>query len=241
MKPFLGLKLCFLIMIWMNRQKESQEGLLIMHGLTVISSIAFTAVSVLLVKLLERKIGAGTGGKIGLSFAVPVFILFLTANMYMINKNAEGSYLILNVLLLTAVVSSYQDMKYREIEDEIHIAALGAGLMGLVIKGFQPLDAFLGLLAGGGILLLIAILTKGGMGGADIKLNAVYGTILGLRLLVLSLVIAFAAGALASLLLILFRIKNRKDVIPFSPFLSIGALTAFVFGKSIAGIYLGFF
>jgi len=228
-------------MIWMNRQKESQEGLLIMHGLTVISSIAFTAVSVLLVKLLERKIGAGTGGKIGLSFAVPVFILFLTANMYMINKNAEGSYLILNVLLLTAVVSSYQDMKYREIEDEIHIAALGAGLMGLVIKGFQPLDAFLGLLAGGGILLLIAILTKGGMGGADIKLNAVYGTILGLRLLVLSLVIAFAAGALASLLLILFRIKNRKDVIPFSPFLSIGALTAFVFGKSIAGIYLGFF
>lgn len=212
-----------------------------MHGLTVISCIAFTAVSVLLVKLLEKKVGTGTGDKIGLSFAAPVFMLFLAANMYMINKNAEGSYLILNVLLLTAVVSSYQDMKYREIEDEIHIAALGAGLVGLVIKGFQPVDAFLGLMAGGGTLLLIAILTRGGMGGADIKLNAVYGAILGLKLSVLSLVIAFAAGALASLLLILLRIKNRKDVIPFSPFLSIGALTAFVFGKSIVRIYLGFF
>ena len=220
---------------------ESQEGLLIMHGLTVISSSALTAASVLLVKLLERKVGAGKGDKIGLSFAAPVFILFLSVNLYMINKNAEGSYLILNVLLLTAVVSSYQDIKYREIEDEIHIAALGAGLVGLLIKGFQPADAFLGLMAGGGTLLLIAILTKGGMGGADIKLNAVYGAILGLKLSMLSLVIAFAAGALASLLLILFGIKKRKDTIPFSPFLSIGALTAFVFGKSIMGIYLGFF
>jgi leader peptidase (prepilin peptidase) / N-methyltransferase len=77
------------------------------------------------------------------------------------------------------------------------------------------------------------------MGGADIKLNAVYGAILGLKLSVLSLFIAFIVGALISALLILFRIKGRKDVIPFSPFLSIGALTSFAFGGIIINMYLG--
>lgn len=212
-----------------------------MYSLAVISSVALTALSVWFVKLLERKVGVGSEKRIGLCFSVPVFILFSAANMYIIYINAvKGSYLLLNILLLTAVVSSYQDLKYREIEDEIHLAALGAGLIGLIIKGFYPLDSFLGMLSGGGILLLIAILTRGGMGGADIKLNAVYGAILGLKLSLLSLLIAFMVGALASLLLVLFRIKGRKDLIPFSPFLSIGALTSFAFGRSIINLYLGF-
>jgi leader peptidase (prepilin peptidase)/N-methyltransferase len=77
------------------------------------------------------------------------------------------------------------------------------------------------------------------MGGADIKLNAVYGAMLGFRLSILSLLIAFTVGALVSLLLVLFRIKGRKDVIPFSPFLSIGALISFVFGNGIIDAYLG--
>ncbi|MEA4848241.1 MAG: hypothetical protein VB106_13515 [Clostridiaceae bacterium] len=79
-----------------------------MHILTVIlSSIALTAVSILLVNLLERKIGAGSGGRTGLGFAAPVFILFLTANTYMMYADRAGSYLLLNTLLMTAVASSY--------------------------------------------------------------------------------------------------------------------------------------
>ena len=112
--------------------------------------------------------------------------------------------------------------------------------MGLAAEGFNPLDSLLGLLAGGGTLLLIAILTRGGMGGADIKLNAVYGAILGLRLSVLSLLIAFMVGALVSLLLILSGIKGRKDTIPFSPFLSAGALISFSFGTGIINAYLSY-
>lgn len=211
-----------------------------MYGLAVISGIALTVLSVWFIKLLESKVGAGVEKKICLCFSVPVCILFSAANMYMIYSNeVMGSYLLLNTMLMTAVVSSYQDLKYREIEDEIHLAALGAGLAGLVIKGFYPLDSILGMLSGGGILLLIAILTRGGMGGADIKLNAVYGAILGLKLSLLSLIIAFTVGALASMLLVLFRIKGRKDMIPFSPFLSIGALTSFAFGTNIINIYFG--
>lgn len=212
-----------------------------MYVFAIAVSFALTALAFWSVRLIEKKVGSsGAENKIKLSFAAPVFLLFLTANIYLAYiKAVYGSSLLLNTLLLTAVVSSFQDLKYREIEDEIHIIALGAGIAGLIIKGFNPLDSFLGLLTGGGILLIIAVFTRGGMGGADIKLNAVYGIILGLKLSLLSLFIAFTAGALISLLLILFKIKGRKDVIPFSPFLSIGALTSFAFGGSIINLYLG--
>lgn len=212
-----------------------------MYGLAIMLSIALTILSVWFVKLLEGKVGAHAEKRIGLSFSAPVFILYISAGSYMIYINAAtGSFFLLSALLVTAVVSSYQDLKYSEIEDEIHLAALSAGLIGLIIKGFHPMDSFLGFFFGGGSLLFVSILSKGGMGGADIKLNAVYGAILGLKLSVLSLLIAFTVGALASLLLILFRIKRRKDFIPFSPFLSIGALTSFMFGIDIINRYIDF-
>lgn len=213
-----------------------------MYVLALGASLVLTALALYSVTLIEKKTGRNsTENKIGLSFTVPVFILFLAANIYLVYiKAMPGNCLLLDSLLLTAVVSSFQDLKYKEIEDEVHIIALAAGIAGLIIRGFNPLDSILGLLLGGGVLLLIAVLTKGGMGGADIKLNAVYGAVLGLKLSVLSLFIAFIAGALTSLLLLIFRIKGRTDVIPFSPFLSVGALTSFVFGTDIINIYIGF-
>jgi prepilin signal peptidase PulO-like enzyme (type II secretory pathway) len=212
-----------------------------MYVLAIAVSFALAALAFGAVRLVEKKVsGSGAENKIKFNFAAAFLVLFMAANLYLAYIKATlGNALLLDILLMTAVVSSFQDLKYREIEDEIHIIALGAGIAGLLIKGFNPLDSFLGLLAGGGFLLIIAILTRGGMGGADIKLNAVYGAILGLKLSVLSLFIAFIVGALISALLILFRIKGRKDVIPFSPFLSIGALTSFAFGGIIINMYLG--
>ena len=212
-----------------------------MYVLALAASFILAVLAFWSVRLIEKKVGSsGAENKIRFNFAAPVLMLFIAANMYLAYIKAElGNAILLDILLLTAVVSSFQDLKYREIEDEIHIIALGAGIAGLLIKGFNPLDSFLGLLAAGGTLLVIAIMTKGGMGGADIKLNAVYGAILGLKLSVLSMFIAFIVGAIASVLLILFRIKGRKDVIPFSPFLSIGALTSFAFGGIIINMYLG--
>ncbi|HYF82823.1 MAG TPA: A24 family peptidase [Clostridia bacterium] len=211
-----------------------------MYFLAIAASLVWTTLAFWSVRLLEKKIGSsGAEKRIKFNFATPVFILFIAANMYLAYKKAMlGNALLLDILLLTSVVSSFQDLKYREIEDEVHIIALGAGIVGLIIKGFNPMDSFLGLLVGGGTLLAIAVLTRGGMGGADIKLNAVYGAILGFKLSVLSLFIAFIAGALISVLLIVFRIKGRKDIIPFSPFLSIGALTSFAFGGIIINMYL---
>lgn len=211
-----------------------------MYVIAIVAGFVMTACAIKAVWLIEKKVGSSDNYKVGIGFVAPVLSLFLAVNLCLAYKKAALGYsLLLDIMLMTAVVSTFQDLKYREIEDEVHIIAFAAGIAGLLIRGINPLDSLLGALAGGGVLLLIALLTRGGMGGADIKLNAVYGMILGLKLSVLSLLIAFTAGALISLLLIVFRLKGRKDVIPFSPFLSIGALISFAFGESIIYLYLG--
>ena len=76
------------------------------------------------------------------------------------------------------------------------------------------LDSFIGLLAGGGFLYLVAVLSRGGMGGGDIKLAGGCGAILGLKGVANTLVTAFILGAVVGIILMLFKIKGRKDPIP---------------------------
>lgn len=72
------------------------------------------------------------------------------------------------------------DSLYLEIPDEHNLMLLFLGISMVIVKSTEPSDAILGSLAGGGLYLLMAIISNGGMGGGDIKLAASTGTILGL-------------------------------------------------------------
>jgi leader peptidase (prepilin peptidase)/N-methyltransferase len=100
------------------------------------------------------------------------------------------------------------------------------------------LDMIIASLSGGGILLLLAILTKGGMGGGDIKFVAALGLWLGLKLTLLTLFLSFVIGGIGSLMLLAFKIKGRKDFIPFGPFIAIAAFISMLYGNEIIAWYL---
>ena len=76
-----------------------------------------TALAFWSVRLVEKKVGSGGSEKmIRFNFAVPVFIMFTTANIYLAYTKAMlGSALLMNILLLTAIVSSFQDLKYENV------------------------------------------------------------------------------------------------------------------------------
>lgn len=94
-------------------------------------------------------------------------------------------------------------------------------------------EAALGLLAGGGLFYLIAVLSKGGMGGGDIKLMAVLGFIVGWPLVLIVLLLAFLLGAVTGLLLVFAGKKTRRDPLPFGPFLSISFFITYFWGLEI--------
>jgi leader peptidase (prepilin peptidase) / N-methyltransferase len=129
------------------------------------------------------------------------------------------------VALLCAV--SIVDLRTRLIPDAPLLAGLAAALAlgGLADPGSLPARLAAGI-AAGGFLLAAALIRPDGMGLGDVKLSAVLGAYLGSRV-VEALLIAFAAGSVAGLILIARHgWSARSSTIPFAPFLALGALVA---------------
>lgn len=103
------------------------------------------------------------------------------------------------------------------------------------------LEALIGFFAASVPLFLVAVLSKGGMGGGDIKLMAAAGIFLGWKGILLAMIIGSLTGALVSLTLILLKRRKRKDMIPFGPFLCFGIMVAAVVGGDIVTWYTNLF
>lgn len=137
------------------------------------------------------------------------------------------------------IVIAFIDYDYQLILDKILIWFAGTGLIiNVITDKVATFDMVIASLTGGGILLIIAILTKGGMGGGDIKFVAALGLWLGLKLTLLTIFLSFIIGGTGSLLLLAFKIKSRKDFIPFGPFISIAAFISMLYGTEIISWYL---
>lgn len=140
------------------------------------------------------------------------------------------------------IVITFIDMDFHIIPDSLSLSLIVLGtVLSLIPHNSAELnskitDSLLGILIGGGILYLIAIVSRGGMGGGDIKLNAGVGAYLGWQCSLLTLFVGSFVGAIVGIV-ILKKTGNRK--IPFGPFLSLGALVSLFFGKEIIKLYLG--
>lgn len=123
--------------------------------------------------------------------------------------------------------------------------AVGAVLLGLgaVVEG--ALLEFLRGLAGGAIyftvLLIIALVARGGFGFGDVKLGFLLGLFTAYRgwgILAVGFLLAFLLGGLVSIILLATRVRGRKDAIPFGPYLIAGAYLALALGDAIVDWYL---
>jgi leader peptidase (prepilin peptidase)/N-methyltransferase len=83
----------------------------------------------------------------------------------------------------------------------------------------------------------VAFLSKGGMGGGDIKLMLAAGFYLGGSLTILALFLAFLTGSVVGIILLVFQIKGRKEPIPFGPFLAQGIFASVLWGEEILNFY----
>ncbi|MBN1376630.1 MAG: prepilin peptidase [Dehalococcoidia bacterium] len=99
-------------------------------------------------------------------------------------------------------------------------------------------NIILGGLAGFVLLLLVHILSRGGMALGDVKLAALIGMMTGFPLVVVALFLGVIGGGLVALILLLTRRRGRRDPMPFGPFLCLGGIAALLWGKAILAWYL---
>lgn len=113
------------------------------------------------------------------------------------------------------------DLQSRIIPDVITLPGIGyALLLAAVFRGVADLvEAGFGGLAAGGMVLLLAIVSRGSIGGGDIKLMAMLGAALGWK----GAFMAFALSQIvAGLVALIFVIVHRRPRRP----MPVGALIA---------------
>ena len=90
--------------------------------------------------------------------------------------------------------------------------------------------------------IFLIFITKGrGMGGGDVTLGFLIGLFNGFPTNILAIFLGFLFGTIFSLGLILTKQKSIKDTIPFGPFLIVGSVVAYFFGKQLLSWYFGLF
>jgi len=86
------------------------------------------------------------------------------------------------------------------------------------------LSATLAAVFAGLVFLLMAILTRGGLGLGDVKLAILIGAALGLQSTYQALAIGVVAGGVIIALLFVLRFVGRKQAVPYAPFLALSAV-----------------
>ena len=77
---------------------------------------------------------------------------------------------------------------------------------------------------GGGIFFLMAVLSKGALGGGDVKLVAALGLWLGCEKLLSAVIIATIGGGVAAVTMILLKQKDRGSYFAYGPYFAIAAI-----------------
>ncbi len=148
------------------------------------------------------------------------------------------------VFISSLLVITFIDLDHKIIPDVISLPGIPIGLVASFALPTITLKASaLGLLIGGGSLWFVAwaynlIAHRDGMGGGDIKLLAMIGTIIGWKGVIFTIFASSVIGSCVGITMMLIKGKNMKFAIPFGPFLSIGAIAYVFFGAQFIAWYL---
>jgi len=152
------------------------------------------------------------------------------------------------LFIAVMLVVTFIDIDHQKIFDIITLPGTLLGFAGsLVVNWVTWQQSLVGILAGGGSLYLVAksylLLTgKMGMGGGDIKLLAMIGSLTGWQGVLFTIFAGSATGTVAGVIMIgAGRFTHFRLRIPFGPFLAFGAVTYLFFGEPIFYWYIGLF
>ena len=126
------------------------------------------------------------------------------------------------------VLYTFTDFEQQVIFDHMLIPFAVIGLVQTVVLQQALLDHLTAAAAGGIIFLLLAILTRGGIGGGDIKLIAALGLWLGTDDLMSVAMAGLVLGGIAAFVLILTGKKKRTDYFAYGPYFTLTAIILYL-------------
>ena len=184
----------------------------------------------------------GCGSKISPFYPIMELATGLLFMMAFYQFGLTGELIVALTLISLLVIIFVSDMKYMIIPDKVLLFFLPLFFLERLFIPLDPWwDPLVGAFFGFGLLLLIAVISKGGMGGGDIKLFFVIGLALGFSQTLLTFLIATFLGAIFGVGGMMLGKHKRKELIPFGPFIAVGALLSYFYGENIISWYFSMF
>jgi leader peptidase (prepilin peptidase) / N-methyltransferase len=172
------------------------------------------------IELLNGLLYAAVFLKYGAGWGLPLFFLFVSA----------------------MVVITFIDLDFQIIPDSITLPGIAIGIAAAEFLVTDPFSAnanlgffesLIGCAAGYISFYIIAVLSRGGMGGGDVKMMAMVGAFTGWKGVFLTTLIGSVTGSVIGIGLMIFSGAGRKTKVPFGPFLALGSLVTLFFGGVI--------
>jgi len=162
----------------------------------------------------------------GIPFICGAFLLIgaREADMFTILK--------LELIIIIGYIAAIHDMKTKQVPNSLVLSMLAVWIVIMTPKIFLDtdnaaamlIDSALGFAIGGGLFLLVYLISGKGLGGGDVKFMAAAGAYLGFGGTIPAVLYGSILAALTGLTLILLKKIGRKGTIPLIPFLYIGIL-----------------
>ncbi len=151
------------------------------------------------------------------------------------------------IFALGLILISIIDLKEMIIPNSVLIVLLALGIIINLVFYIQPWgNALQGMGIALGSMMAIGFLGKvmfgqEAMGMGDIKLSGVAGFFLGGDMIIYAIFFSFIIAFLAILFMLLVSRVQKRDVIPFGPFLSIALVSFVLWGNTIIQWYWALF
>lgn len=125
------------------------------------------------------------------------------------------------------------DLETMTLPDRLTLPLAAVGVASQLLPGNGArvglVGSLVGLAVGGGVTVAIALASRGGMGGGDVKLLAGVGAFLGWQACLVALFGGACLGAVTGIALIAAGRKGRKDALPFGTFVcAVSVLLAYM-------------
>lgn len=151
----------------------------------------------------------------------------------------RGELLVGLFLASILAVAASTDIRYMLIPNRIvYFAMIVGAALRICIHPLPYWNYGVAFVLGGGIMFMLALVSKGGMGGGDMKLFAFIGLMLGIKLLLLAIFLSSLIGTLYGGWLLVRGAYVKGKFIAFAPFIMIGTMLAYLGGDFTVSWYV---
>ncbi|WP_337019318.1 prepilin peptidase [Oceanobacillus massiliensis] len=163
-------------------------------------------------------------------------MLFALA-FYIVGLQLEIITALLLISMLMIILVS--DLKYMLIPNKVLLFFLP---FFIVLRFVVPLSpwwsAAAGAVIGFAIIFIIILISRGAMGAGDMKLFGVVGIVLGMDQILVAFFLSCLLGAAIGMFLLSFKLIDRKQPVPFGPYIAFAVLITYFYGNSLTTWYL---